>query len=70
MSEQKHPAMIAIEATHQDVKVLHPLLALLDQEGSGEDPLMLLAELLAAIEARLSAIEAAVSISSSEPVEL
>ncbi|RDE09891.1 hypothetical protein [Pelagibacterium lacus] len=68
---QKHPLMIEMESTHQDVLTLHPLLALLhEQEGSGEDPIMLIAELLAKIEARLATIEGALSISSSEPVKL
>ena len=67
----KHPLMIEMEATHEDVVKLHPLLSLLEeQEGSGEDPLMLLAELLAKIETRLGAIEGALSVSSTEPVEL
>jgi hypothetical protein len=63
--------MIEMESTHQDVLTLHPLLALLEEpEGNGDDPLMILAELLAKIEARLAAIEEALSISPSEPVEL
>ena len=51
MADQKHPVMSAIEATHQDVRLLHPLLDLLDQESGGEDPLMILANMLARIEA-------------------
>jgi hypothetical protein len=71
MTEQKHPLMTAIEATHGDVKALHPLLDLLNQEADGEDPLMILADLLARIEIRLLAIEAALSLPhSTEPVEL
>lgn len=71
MTEQKkHPLMIELEETHQDVRALHPLLDLLEPEGSEDDPIMLIAELLAKIEARLAAIEEVLSISSSEPVEL
>lgn len=71
MVDQKHPVMTAIEATHSDVRLLHPLLDLLDQESEGEDPLMILADMLARIEARLGAIEAALSVTySTEPVEL
>lgn len=73
MSEQRHPLMIELEETHQDVRTLHPLLSLLDQpESSGEDdPLMILADMLGRIEARLAAIEAALSPPhSTEPVEL
>ena len=72
MTEQKHPFWAELESTHQDVQALHPLLTLLDQpEGSEEDPIMLIAELLAAIEARLGAIESALSPPpSTEPVEL
>lgn len=68
---EKHPFWAELESTHQDVQALHPLLALLDQPEGGEDPLMILADLLARIEARLTAIEAALSPPlSTEPVEL
>ncbi len=68
---EKHPIMIELEETHQDVRLLHPLLDLLDQPEGGEDPLMILADLLAKIEARLAAIETALSPQhSTEPVEL
>ena len=57
MTDQKHPILQEMEETHEDVRRLHPLLDLLDQEGSGEDdPLMILADLLASIEGRLGAI--------------
>lgn len=68
--QQKHPFFLELEETHEDVLRLHPLLQLLEEEGTGEDPLMILADLLAKIETRLAAIEGALSISSSEPIEL
>lgn len=69
---EKHPFMAKLETTHQDVQALHPLLSLLEEQESGEDdPLMILADLLARIEARLAAIEAVLSSPhSTEPVEL
>lgn len=72
MTEPKkhHPFLMELEETHQDVMRLHPLLQLLEEAGGGEDPLMILADLLAKIETRLAAIEGALSISSSEPIEL
>lgn len=71
MTDQKHPFLTRLETTHEDVKRLHPLLSLLEQEGSEDDPLMILADLLARIEARLATIEAALSLpSSTGPVEL
>jgi len=71
MTDQKrHPFLVELEETHEDVRLLHPLLDLLEQPEGGEDPLPILADLLARIEARLVAIEEALSISSSEPVEL
>lgn len=70
---QKHPLMIEMEATHEDVLALHPLLQLLEEEGSGEDPIRVIITLLETILARLSRIESALSLPallSPEPVEL
>jgi hypothetical protein len=69
---QKHPFFQELEETHQDVLTLHPLLALLDEpEGAGDDPITLIAEMLARIDARLATIEEALSVTSlPEPVEL
>lgn len=70
---QKHPLMIEMESTHEDVLRLHPLLALLEEEGTGEDPIRVIVTLLEAILARLSRIESALSLPeehSPEPVEL
>lgn len=71
--QQKHPLMIEMESTHEDVLRLHPLLQLLEEEGTGEDPIRVIVTLLEAILARLSRIESALSLSaqpSPEPVEL
>ena len=68
--QKKHPFLVELEETHEDVRLLHPLLGLLDQPQGGEDPLMILADMLARIEARLGAIEEALSISLTELVEL
>ncbi|MHA6730262.1 hypothetical protein [Devosia sp. A369] len=71
IEQKKHPFMTELETTHQDVRLLHPLLDLLDEQEVGEDPVMLIADLLAKIEARLAAIEAALSLpSSTESVSL
>ncbi|GAB5426623.1 MAG: hypothetical protein Devi2KO_00820 [Devosia indica] len=71
MTEPKHPFWSELEETHQDVRLLHPLLTLLEETEGGDDPIMLIAELLAKIEGRLAAIEAALSPPhSTEPVEL
>ena len=68
---EEHPFWTELKSTHQDVRLLHPLLDLLEQpENGGEDPLMILADLLARIDARLASIEEALSISSTEPVAL
>ncbi|MHA6731581.1 hypothetical protein [Devosia sp. A369] len=75
MTEQKpkHPLMIEMESTHDDVLRLHPLLQLLEEQGTGEDPIRVIVTLLEAILARLSRIESALSLPelpSPAPVEL
>ncbi|MDB5530756.1 MAG: hypothetical protein JWR51_3859 [Devosia sp.] len=72
-SIQSHPFMTELESTHGDVLALHPLLQLLEEEGTGEDPIRVIVTLLEAILGRLSQIESALSLPerhSPEPVEL
>jgi hypothetical protein len=70
---ERHPFMKELESTHGDVLALHPLLQLLEEEGTGEDPIRVIVTLLEAILARLSRIESALSLPeqrSPAPVEL
>lgn len=70
---EKHAFMMELESTHGDVLALHPLLQLLEEEGTGEDPVRVIVTLLEAILARLSRIESALSLPeqrSPAPVEL
>lgn len=71
MTESRHPILIELEQTHADVLTLHPLLDLLQDHENGEDPIMLIAGLLVAIEGRLASIEQVLSLpSSTTPIEL
>lgn len=68
-----HPLMIEMMSTHDDVLKLHPLLALLQEPGADEDPILVIIRLLEQILRQLSRIESAVSVPSTgsrEPVEL
>lgn len=68
-----HPFMIEMMSTHDDVLKLHPLLALLQEPGAEEDPILVIIRLLEQILRQLSRIESAVckpSTRSPEPVEL